>query len=219
VIVGSPTTGRSRPEFVGVIGDFVNMIVLRARLHDNLQFRDFLQKVRQVVLEALEHQEYPFPLLVEQIGSSRGASHTPIFQASFVFHKAQTADRLSGLVSCADVATRFDCGELRLAPYPISQQAGQFDLTLEIAETGEQMNGALKYDTALFEDTTAARMVARFLQLVSASIANPDHRIADLPMLTECERSRTLSADPDIEISELPVDLGLSESGIDEFVF
>jgi non-ribosomal peptide synthetase component F len=81
------------------------------------------------------------------------------------------------------------------------------------------MNGALKYDTALFEDTTAARMVARFLQLVSASIANPDHRIADLPMLTECERSRTLSADPDIEISELPVDLGLSESGIDEFVF
>jgi Condensation domain len=219
VIVGSPTTGRSRPEFGGVIGDFVNMIALRARLHDNLPFRDFLQEVRQVVLEALEHQEYPFPLLVERVGSSRGASHTPIFQASFVFQKAQTADRLSGLVSCADVATRFDCGELRLAPYPITQQAGQFDLTLEIAETGEQMNGAFKYDTALFEDTTAVRMVARFLQLLSASIANPDCRISDLPMLTECERTRTLSAGPNIEISELPVEPSLSESGIDEFVF
>jgi hypothetical protein len=219
VIVGSPTTGRSRQEFAGVIGDFVNMIVLRARLHDNLPFRDFLQTVRHVVLEALEHQEYPFPLLVERVGSSRGAGHTPIFQASFVFHKAQTADRLSGLVSCADVATRFDCGELRLAPYPISQQAGQFDLTLEIAETAEQMNGALKYDTALFEDITAAHMVARFLQLLSASIANPDRRIADLPMLTECERTRILSADPNIEISELSVEPGLSESGIDEFVF
>jgi hypothetical protein len=219
VIVGSPTTGRSRPEFAGVIGDFVNMIVLRARLHDNLPFRDFLQEVRQVVLEALEHQEYPFPLLVERVGSNQGAGHTPIFQASFVFHKAQTAERLSGLVSCANVATHFDCGELRLAPYPISQQAGQFDLTLEIAETAEQMNGAFKYDTALFEDTTAARMLARFLQLLSASIANPDCRIANLPMLTECERTQILSAHPDVEISELPVEPGLPESGIDEFVF
>jgi hypothetical protein len=219
VIVGSPTTGRSRPEFAGVIGDFVNMIALRARLHDNLQFRDFLQNVRMVVLEALEHQEYPFSLLVERAGTSRAAGYPPIFQASFVFHKAQTADRLSGLVSCADLATPFECGDLRLAPYPISQQAGQFDLTLEIAETGEQMNGALKYDTALFEDTTAARMVARFLQLLSASIANPDRRIADLPMLTECERTRALSAGPNIEISDSLVEPSLYESGIDEFVF
>jgi non-ribosomal peptide synthetase component F len=81
------------------------------------------------------------------------------------------------------------------------------------------MNGALKYDTALFEDTTAARMVTRFLQLLSASIANPDHRIADLPMLTECERTRILSAAPNIEISELAVEPRLSESGIDEFIF
>jgi non-ribosomal peptide synthetase component F len=202
-----------------VTGDFVNMIALRVRLHDNLPFRDFLQKVRQVVLEALEHQEYPFPLLVERLCSSQGAGHTPIFQASFVFQKAQTADRLSGLVSCANVATQFDCGELRLAPYPIGQQAGQFDLTLEIAETGEQMNGAFKYDTALFEDTTAARMVARFLQLLSASIANPDRRIADLPMLTESERNRIVSVDPNLEISKLTAEPGLSEPGIDEFVF
>ncbi|MGA2850640.1 MAG: condensation domain-containing protein [Terracidiphilus sp.] len=219
VIVGSPTTGRSRPEFAGMIGDFVNMIAFRARVHDNLQFGDFLQEVRQVVLEALEHQEYPFPLLVERIGSSRGAAHAPIFQASFVFHKAQTADRLSGLVSCTDQTTRFDCGELRLGPYPISQQAGQFDVTLEIADTGKQMTGALKYDTALFEDMTATRMVAHFLQLLSASIANPDRRIAELPMLTEGEMSWTISANPHIENSELPVKTELSESGIDEFVF
>jgi non-ribosomal peptide synthetase component F len=218
IVVGSPTSGRSRPEFAGVIGDFVNMIALRARLHDNLLFRDFLQEVRQVVLEALEHQEYPFPLLVERVGSNRSAGRTPIFQASFVFQKAQTADRLSGLVSCADVATHFDCGELRLAPYPIIQQAGQFDLTLEIAETGEQMNGALKYDAALFEGTTAARMVAHFLQLLSASTANPDRRISDLPMLTECE-GRVLSVDPNLEINALSAEPELSESGNDEFVF
>ncbi len=219
VIVGSPTSGRSRPEFAGVIGNFVNMIALRARLYDDLQFQDFLQQVRQVVLEALEHQEYPFPLLVERVDSSRNAGHTPIFQASFVFHKAQTADRLSGLVSCADVTTRFDCGELRLAPYPITQQAGQFDLTLEIAETGEQMTGALKYDTALFEETTAERMAARFLRLLSASIADPDCRIVDLTMLTESERIQILSANPKIEIGESSVEPGLSELGTDEFVF
>jgi non-ribosomal peptide synthetase component F len=117
------------------------------------------------------------------------------------------------------VATYFDCGALRLAPYPISQQAGQFDLTLEIAETGEQMNGALKYDTALFEDTTAARLLARFLQLLSASIENPDRRIADLPMPNECEGNRILSVDSNLESNALSVEPGLSESGSDEFVF
>jgi amino acid adenylation domain-containing protein len=192
VIIGSPTTGRSRPEFSGVVGDFVNMVALRARVQDKLPFRDFLHQVRGVVLDALEHQEYPFPLLVEQFRSGRHAGHSPIFQASFVFHKAQAANRLSGLVSCHDVGTQFDCGALRLAPYPLSQQSGQFDLTLEIAETGDGMNCALKYDVALIEDASAARMVERYVNLISASIADPDHRIADLPLLTERERTQIL---------------------------
>jgi hypothetical protein len=62
-------------------------------------------------------------------------------------------------------------------------------------------------------------MVARFLQLLSASIANPDRRIADLPMLTESERNRIVSVDPNLEISKLTAEPGLSEPGIDEFVF
>jgi non-ribosomal peptide synthetase component F len=138
-------------------------------------FREFLREVRQIVLEALEHQEYPFPLLVERFGSGRGASHSPIFQTSFVFHKAPAADRLPGLVS-SDLDLQLDCGGLRLKPYPISQQAGQFDLTLEAAEIGERMYCALKYDTALFDQATVARMVELFTTLLSASIACPDRR-------------------------------------------
>jgi hypothetical protein len=176
LVVGSPTTGRSRPEFSGLIGDFVNMVALRVRVRSNVPFRDFLREVRQIVFEALEHQEYPFPLLVERFGSGRDAGRSPIFQTSFVFHKAAAADRLSGLVSSNDLEAQLDCGDLRLKPYPVRQQAGQFDLTLEVAEVGERMYCALKYDTALFDEATVARMVERFTTLLAASIASPDRR-------------------------------------------
>jgi hypothetical protein len=176
VIVGSPTAGRSQPEFSGLIGHFVNMVALRVRVQGDVPFRDLLREVRQIVFEALEHQEYPFPLLVERFGPGRDAGYSPIFQASFVFHKTRSADRLSRLASSNDLENPLDCGALRLKPYPISQQAGQFDLTLEVAEIGERMYCALKYDTVLFGEAAVARMVESFTTLLSASIASPDRR-------------------------------------------
>ena len=93
ILVGSPTTGRSRPEFAAIVGNFVNMVVLRARPEEGWSFRHFLREGRRIVLEALEHQEYPFSLLVEKLGSNRAGSHSPLVQTSFVFHSAQRSGR------------------------------------------------------------------------------------------------------------------------------
>src|SRR5262249_18519005 len=62
-LVGAPAAGGGRPEFQRVAGDFVNMVVLRADLSGNPPFRELLGQVRRTVLEALQHQDFPFPLL------------------------------------------------------------------------------------------------------------------------------------------------------------
>jgi Condensation domain len=188
VLVGSPTSGRSRPEFSEVIGDFVNIVVLRSKPVASLSFLEFLQQVNRTVLEALEHQEYPFPLLVEKLTSARNPGHSPIFQTSFVFHKAQRSDRLLALLDSEDPAIRIDWGGLLLSPYPLSQQAGQFDLTLEIADKSDHMMGTLKYNTALFDEATAERMRANFEVLLEGIAADASQKLAGLPMLAGPER-------------------------------
>src|SRR6185369_16726066 len=67
IVVGVPTAGRSRAEFTDVVGYFVNPVVARADLSGNPTFAQFLSQTRRNVLSALEHQDYPFPLLVERL--------------------------------------------------------------------------------------------------------------------------------------------------------
>ena len=113
VLVGSPTAGRSRAEFAGLVGYFVNPVVLRADLSGNPTFTRFLSATRTTVLEALQHQEYPFARLVERLQAGRDPRRSPVFQALFALQRAQAgADAgLTALALGVDGA-RVQAGEL-----------------------------------------------------------------------------------------------------------
>ena len=64
VLVGSPAACRGRREFEELVGYLTNMVVFRGNLSENPKFCDFLQQMRGKVLRGLEHQEFPFSLLV-----------------------------------------------------------------------------------------------------------------------------------------------------------
>ncbi|MFN8008648.1 MAG: amino acid adenylation domain-containing protein [Terriglobia bacterium] len=183
ILVGSPTTGRSRAEYSGIIGDFVNMVVLRAQLDGTGSFRELLHQVRQTVLDALAHQEFPFPLIVEKLGLARDSSRSPVFQSVFVFHKAQRSGDLEALFDSAKAGLRARLGELELEPYSLEQQTGQFDLTLEMTETSSQLVGNLKYNTDLFDRPTIERMAGHFRTLLESIVSHADLAIDQLPIL------------------------------------
>ncbi|MGH2347405.1 MAG: condensation domain-containing protein, partial [Chloroflexota bacterium] len=83
IIVGSFAQGRTRPEFSRTVGYFVNPIALRTSLADDPPFSALIARVRRTVLGALEHQDYPFPLLVERLGGSPDLGYSPVFQVAF----------------------------------------------------------------------------------------------------------------------------------------
>ncbi len=93
ILVGTPTYGRNQPEFSNLVGDLINTVTLRGDLSGNPTFKDFITKVRHVVIEALEHQDYPFPLLVERLRIGRDSSRSPVYQCLFIFQKFGLADR------------------------------------------------------------------------------------------------------------------------------
>ena len=130
ILVGSPIAGRNRTEIEGLIGLFINTLVLRTDLSGNPSFRELLSRARDVALEAYAHQELPFEKLVEELQPDRSLSHSPLFQVMFVFHNTPIPDlQLTGL------AANF----LRAA-----KDTAKFDLTFSFIERGRLTLGVYR---------------------------------------------------------------------------
>jgi amino acid adenylation domain-containing protein len=192
IAVGSPIANRNRSEIEGLIGFFVNSLVLRTHLSGNLTFRQLLSRVREVTLEAYSHQDLPFEKLVEELHPERNLSHHPLFQVVFGFENApMSALELPGLVpSFMNIdlkTTRFD---LELHLWKCSEDfrslwGGNW-------EYSEGIRGVMVYNTDLFEKATVTRMLEHFKTLLSGVVANPEQSIANLHLLSESELHQVL---------------------------
>ena len=180
ILVGSPMLGRSGREFRGVVGYFVNPAVLRASISGNLTFQDLLAQVSTQVKAAQKHQDYPFPLLVEQLQPQREPSRSPLFQVSFTWQKQRW---------CESGKER----GLKMEPYPLGHQRGaSFDLDVMMMEMGKVLLAGWQYNTDLFDGATITRMAEHYQTLLEAIALNPEQRISELPLLTPAERHQLL---------------------------
>ncbi|MDB9520158.1 SDR family NAD(P)-dependent oxidoreductase [Roseofilum reptotaenium CS-1145] len=196
ILVGSLTSGRTQPEFAPIFGYFTNPVVMKANCAGYLSFRQFLAQVKQTVLEALAHQDFPFSLLVERLQDSRDPSRPPIFQTMFALHKLQQSQSFQNLMLGED-KTLNNWGGLAVKPFDIPMAEGQFDLTLEITKTESSLIGIQKYNTDLFDPETIVRMVGHFQVLLAGIITNPDCKLSQLPLLTETEKQDLININHD----------------------
>ena len=176
IVVGSPIAGRTRVETEGLIGFFINNLVLRTDLSGIPSFRELLGRVRKVALGAYAHQDIPFEKLVEELQPTRDLSRNPLFQVMFALQNTPRFDlKLPGLT---------------LSSFEVDNGTARFDLTLYLAETDGGLTGAVRYSTDLFDAATITRMLGHFSTLLAGIVANPDQQLSDLPLLTEAERQQ-----------------------------
>ncbi|TMD63194.1 MAG: amino acid adenylation domain-containing protein, partial [Chloroflexi bacterium] len=176
ILVGSPTANRGYPAYENLLGCFVNTLVLRTDMAGNPTFRQLLQRVRAITMDAYEHQDVPFEKLVEELLPTRDLSHSALFQVLFVMQNVPLAQQeLPGFtISPIDV----ECG------------TAKFDVLLRLQETADALHGYLEYNTDLFEASTIERMMGHFRQLLEAVVTDPDQHIAALPFLTEAQQQQ-----------------------------
>jgi amino acid adenylation domain-containing protein/thioester reductase-like protein len=179
VVVGSPVANRRR-ETEGLIGFFVNTLVLRTGLGGDPSFRELVGRVKDTALAAYAHQDLPFEQVVELVAPAREMSHTPLFQALFVYQHAQRERlRLPGL---------------SLEPLEMVSPTAKFDLTLELEETGDgALRGWLEYRVDLFDPATIQRLAGHLQTLLAAAAADPDGHLSTLPLLAPTEREQLLA--------------------------
>ncbi|MEH2054886.1 MAG: amino acid adenylation domain-containing protein [Nostoc sp.] len=176
--VGSLIANRHHQEIESLIGFFVNTLVLRSDFSDSPTCRQLLKQVREVTLEAYSHQDLPFEKLVEELEPERDLSRHPLFQIGFALQNVPIqALELSGLT----INHRLE-----------HNGAAKFDLFLELFETPDGISGWFEYSTDLFDAATISRIGENFQTLVAGIVANPDQKVADLPLLTATERQQLL---------------------------
>jgi amino acid adenylation domain-containing protein len=180
IVLGAPVANRNRSEFEGMIGFFVNSIILRTDLGGDPSFRELLQRVREVTLGAFSNQDFPFERLVEALQPARNMSRNPLFQADFILQNApRSVYNVSGL---------------SFEPLPVETGTAQLDMTLDLVEEGDRIGGWLEYDTDLFSAGTIIRMADHFKRLLECVVAHPDRRLSEYSLLSDAERQQILVA-------------------------
>lgn len=178
ILVGTPIANRNRAETESLIGFFVNTLIFRTRLSEQMTFRELLGQVRETALEAYAHQDLPFEKLVEELQPERSLSHSPVFQVMLDLQNAPMRDlELQGL---------------RLTPLPFDSRMAKFDLILTVAETDGRLSGQLEYNIDLFDASTSRRMARHLEHLLETAVSNPDQQVSRLPLLTDDERRQIL---------------------------
>ncbi|MEH1935807.1 MAG: amino acid adenylation domain-containing protein [Nostoc sp.] len=178
ILVGSLIANRHHQKIENLIGFFVNTLVLRSDFSGSPSFRQLLKQVREVTLEAYAHQDIPFEKLVEELEPERDLSRHPLFQICFALQNVpMQALELSGL----SINHRLEYNG-----------TAKFDLFLELFETPDGISGWFEYSTDLFDAATISRIGEHFQTLAAGIVANPDQKVADLPLLTPAERQQLL---------------------------
>jgi amino acid adenylation domain-containing protein len=178
ILVGSSIANRNRAELEGLLGLFVNNLVLRNNLNGNPSFRELLNRVRDVTLNAYAHQDLPFEKLVEELQPERDLSRNPLFQVMFILQNAPTPVE--------------DFSGISLQNLEIDHGTSEFDITVSISELEQELTGFWEYNTDVFAATTIQRFIDNFQILLENIIINPHQKISELPLLTTKEREQLL---------------------------
>ncbi|MFJ2060586.1 amino acid adenylation domain-containing protein [Streptomyces sp. NPDC087908] len=176
--VGSPVAGRPEPELEPLVGMFVNVLALPARLEGDPTFAELIRRTRETCLDAYAHQELPFAQLVSELNAPRDVSRPPVFQAVLAVQNY--------------AVQRDDTGPalpLRVEPFGVRASGTRFDIELFLQEWPEGLYGSFNYNTDLFAEEDVAAVAAHLGRLLDAVVDAPDTRLSGLETLTDEERA------------------------------
>jgi amino acid adenylation domain-containing protein len=165
IVVGTFLGARERVELESMIGGFVDIVALRLALEDDPNFNELVSRARETVLDAYDHREAPFEMLVERLNPVRSLDFTPLFQVSVVMHNAST-----------EMPSQIYSGGVRQ------------NMTWYARETQDGLQMSLEYRSDLYHASTVERIARQLETLLRAAIVDPGRPVSKLPLMTLDER-------------------------------
>jgi natural product biosynthesis luciferase-like monooxygenase protein len=178
ICIGTPVANRKEQSWESVAGFFANVVALRHQLDDTLSLAEATSQIRDNVLTAFEHQEFPFEKVVERLQLQRSLSYSPLFQVMFNFEQDGESIVAPGL----DITNVVE--ELGVS---------KFDLTVTLKRNGKKLIGGIEYATALFNNDTIERFCGHFCNVIDAMVGNESQQLAQLSVFDAAEKQQLLN--------------------------
>jgi len=186
LVVGAPTAGRGTPGSEGVVGHFVNTIVLAADVAPGLGFDALLERTRATLLRVLDHADYPFPLLVERLRPARDPSRSPLYQVMFNWNQRRAED-----AAAPEAHPLFG---RTLVASSTGTRGATHDLVLNVQDAGDAYDAAWTYNSDLFDEATVAAFARQYRGLVEQVLEDPRRPLAGYALADAGERRTLLDA-------------------------
>ncbi|MFC1444077.1 amino acid adenylation domain-containing protein [Streptacidiphilus sp. N1-10] len=173
--IGSPVTGRVRPETAKTVGFFLNSLVMRCDLTGDPTFAELLRRTRNTVMAGFAHQELPFERLVDELQPVRDLSRTPMYQVAFDLQD--------------EGATSVTTDGVLMDAFQGAWRVAKTDLTLFVWRQADgSLVGGIEYATSLFDQGTVARMADQFVRLLAGVAAEPETAVSAIDITSAHER-------------------------------
>jgi amino acid adenylation domain-containing protein len=178
ILIGTPTAGRTKGSFEGLIGLFVNNLVMRVDLTGNPSISELIRRVRRMALEAFEHQSTPFDQLVEILQPARNLDRSPIFQVLFTLQNT--------------MRPRLQFDELVMKPLEFEGFRARYDLAVDIYPHEDHFRCNFEFNTDIFEEATIEQMLRHYIRILEMACSGAEQQIGSLHLLDESERGQVI---------------------------
>ncbi len=195
ILVGTPTLGRTE-EFDKVFAYLVSPICFHTVFEGNPDFGEFVQANNSRTMDCIKSQDYPFPLLVQELDTERDASRASVFQTLFVWENPNRFLKWRGTPNMVSLNDRgeedWNLGDIKMERQWVKFQLDEFDLALKIVKHGPDFYGVLDYSSDLFNDDTMQRFCDNYANLLAEVAKNHKRRIGHLPMMAPIQEDKII---------------------------
>ena len=193
LLIGSPLAGRNQSKLHGIVGYFINPVVLRSKVDDDPLFTDFLTRNGANVAGAIENQQHPISRVIDQLKVRRDPSRSPLFQVSFSMERIPGFDeRGIAVFLIGQGGHQFHVGDLTVETVDLTLRQAQFEITLVVEEAGGNIYGCWQYNSDLFDAETIAHLNDLFAQVLEEVAKKPNQHISEINLLPKKEETRLL---------------------------
>lgn len=170
ISIGTQVAGRNRIELENLIGLFINTVILRTDLSGDPSFRELVDRVRETAFQSVANQDAPFEQVLAALAPKPDPSRNPLFQVNFICQR--------------DFVKPLQFSGLTLTAIPSKSQGALYDLNVFFVERPDGWRLSCEYNTDLFEQTTAEKILKDYRALLEQVIQNPERRISEYAPLS-----------------------------------
>ncbi|WP_440069318.1 amino acid adenylation domain-containing protein [Tenacibaculum discolor] len=182
ITIGTPVAGREHPDLEGQIGLYLNTLAIRTEFEENVTFKELLQLQKENLLQAYEHQNYPFDELVAKLDLKRDSSRSPLFDIMVIL---QNQSQLHTIKEDIDIKG------ITIEEYEIPRNTTKFDISFTFIEK-EKLLLDIEYNTDVYELNFIENLVTHLESFITKALNNPEQKVSKINYLSNIQEYKLL---------------------------